>query len=62
MFPDSHALSNDIAVNPGHWTVDMRTDALEPARLNSPSLKVQHETLTAHITHLYAPHPCASAQ
>ncbi|CAK0758388.1 hypothetical protein CVIRNUC_002616 [Coccomyxa viridis] len=30
----------DHIVNPGHWTVDMRTDALEPARLDSPSLKV----------------------
>ena len=28
------------AVNPGHWTVDMRTDALEPAKLDSPTLKV----------------------
>ena len=30
----------DKIVNPGHWTVDMRTDALEPANLNSPNLKV----------------------
>ena len=28
------------AVNPGHWTEDMRTDALEPAQLNDSSLKV----------------------
>jgi hypothetical protein len=28
------------AVNPGHWTVDMRTEALEPAQLDDPSLKV----------------------
>ena len=46
LFPDGVILSHCIAVNPGHWTVDMRTDALEPARLDSPSLKVQHETLT----------------
>lgn len=30
----------DYVVNPGHWTVDMRTEALEPAQLNSPELKV----------------------
>ncbi len=30
----------DHIVNPGHWTVDMRTDALEPAKLDSPNLKV----------------------
>lgn len=30
----------DHIVNPGHWTVDMRTEALEPAQLNSPDLKV----------------------
>lgn len=30
----------DHIVNPGHWTVDMRTDALEPARLDNPNLKV----------------------
>ena len=46
LFPDGVILSHCIAVNPGHWTVDMRTDALEPARLDSPSLNVQHETLT----------------
>ena len=28
------------AVNPGHWTVDMRTEALEPAKLDNPKLKV----------------------
>ena len=27
-------------VNPGHWTVDMRDDALEPAKLDDPGLKV----------------------
>ena len=31
----------DHIVNPGHWTVDMRTDALEPAQLDSPDLKVR---------------------
>ena len=30
----------DHIVNPGHWTIDMRTDALEPAKLDDPSLKV----------------------
>ncbi len=29
------------AVNPGHWTVDMRDDALEPAKLDDPGLKVR---------------------
>jgi len=30
----------DHIVNPGHWTEDMREDALEPAKLDSPDLKV----------------------
>eukprot|EP00803_Ostreobium_quekettii_P009657 evm.model.scf_1951EXC.6 EVM.evm.TU.scf_1951EXC.6 scf_1951EXC:29810-30594(+) len=30
----------DKIVNPGHWTEDMRDDALEPAKLGSPNLKV----------------------
>eukprot|EP00803_Ostreobium_quekettii_P003045 evm.model.scf_723.2 EVM.evm.TU.scf_723.2 scf_723:8387-14026(+) len=30
----------DKIVNPGHWTVDMRDDALLPANLDSPELKV----------------------
>lgn len=30
----------DYIVNPGHWTVDMRDEALEPAMLNDSSLKV----------------------
>jgi MPBQ/MSBQ methyltransferase len=30
----------DHIVNPGHWTEDMREDALQPAQLNKPSLKV----------------------
>ena len=30
----------DYIVNPGHWTVDMRTEALEPAQLGDPTLKV----------------------
>ncbi len=27
-------------VNPGHWTEDMREDALQPAKLDDRSLKV----------------------
>lgn len=27
-------------VNPGHWTEDMRTDALSVAQLDNPNLKV----------------------
>lgn len=30
----------DHIINPGHWTVDMREDALEPADLNDPNLTV----------------------
>ncbi|KAI8474823.1 MAG: plant-type MPBQ/MSBQ methyltransferase [Monoraphidium minutum] len=30
----------DSIVNPGHWTEEMREDALEPAQLDSPDLKV----------------------
>lgn len=30
----------DVIVNPGHWTEDMRADALQPAQLDSPDLKV----------------------
>lgn len=30
----------DHIVNPGHWTTDMRDDALIPANLNSADLKV----------------------
>ncbi|KAJ9512537.1 hypothetical protein QJQ45_018959 [Haematococcus lacustris] len=30
----------DSIVNPGHWTEDMREDALQPALLNDPNLKV----------------------
>lgn len=30
----------DTIVNPGHWTEDMRTDALSVAELNNPNLKV----------------------
>ncbi|PNH02392.1 inner envelope membrane protein, chloroplastic [Tetrabaena socialis] len=30
----------DHIVNPGHWTEDMRTDALVPAKLDDPNLKV----------------------
>ncbi len=31
----------DTIVNPGHWTEDMRTDALTVAELNDPNLKVR---------------------
>lgn len=31
----------DKVVNPGHWTEDMREDALSVAKLDSPSLKVR---------------------
>ena len=31
----------DTVVNPGHWTEDMRTDALSVAELNSPTLKAR---------------------
>ena len=31
----------DYIVNPGHWTVDMRDEALEPALLNDRNLKVR---------------------
>ncbi len=34
----------DKVVNPGHWTIDMRTDALEPAKLQDPNLKVSFTT------------------
>jgi MPBQ/MSBQ methyltransferase len=30
----------DHILNPGHWTEDMRTDALVPAKLDNPDLKV----------------------
>jgi len=30
----------DYIVNPGHWTTDMREDALSVAQLDSPDLKV----------------------
>lgn len=30
----------DHIVNPGHWTEDMRTDALAPAQLDDPNFKV----------------------
>lgn len=30
----------DHVINPGHWTEDMRDDALEPAELNSRNLSV----------------------
>lgn len=29
----------DHIVNPGHWTIPMRDDALTPAQLDSPDLK-----------------------
>ena len=34
------SLVYDHIVNPGHWTVDMRDDALEPAQLNDRDLSV----------------------
>jgi MPBQ/MSBQ methyltransferase len=30
----------DKIVNPGHWTEDMRDEALQPAKLDSPDLDV----------------------
>jgi len=30
----------DYIVNPGHWTTDMRTEALQPAQLDNPNLTV----------------------
>ena len=39
----------DHIVNPGHWTVDMRNDALEPAKLDDPTLKVTQLPMPAHI-------------
>ena len=33
----------DTIVNPGHWTEDMRTDALSVAQLDDPNLKVGAE-------------------
>ncbi len=30
----------DHIVNPGHWTIPMRDEALTPAQLDSPDLKV----------------------
>eukprot|EP00245_Coleochaete_scutata_P006148 TRINITY_DN20329_c0_g1_i1.p1 TRINITY_DN20329_c0_g1~~TRINITY_DN20329_c0_g1_i1.p1 ORF type:complete len:397 (+),score=57.65 TRINITY_DN20329_c0_g1_i1:60-1193(+) len=30
----------DTVINPGHWTEDMRDDALEPAGLDNPNLRV----------------------
>jgi MPBQ/MSBQ methyltransferase len=30
----------DYIVNPGHWTVDMRAEALAPAKLDSAALRV----------------------
>lgn len=35
----------DHIVNPGHWTKDMRDDALAPANLDSADLKVRLDTL-----------------
>lgn len=39
----------DHIVNPGHWTIDMRTDALEPARLDDPNLKAR----VTHVSHTH---------
>lgn len=38
----------DHIVNPGHWTIDMRTDALEPAKLDDPTLKACPQEPCAH--------------
>ena len=40
------SLVYDVIVNPGHWTVDMRTDALVPAELDDPDLKVRPVNMT----------------
>lgn len=42
----------DYIVNPGHWTVDMREDALEPALLSDPSLKVFNSITGLSASHL----------
>uniref|UniRef100_A0A7C9D0K3 2-methyl-6-phytyl-1,4-hydroquinone methyltransferase n=1 Tax=Opuntia streptacantha TaxID=393608 RepID=A0A7C9D0K3_OPUST len=34
------SLVYDHIINPGHWTEDMRDEALEPAKLDNPNLKV----------------------
>ena len=43
----------DHIVNPGHWTVDMRNEALEPAKLDDPSLKVRTCMHASLISRLY---------
>lgn len=35
----------DTIVNPPHWNEDMRTDALEPAKLDKPDLEVRGVSL-----------------
>lgn len=40
----------DKIVNPGHWTEDMRDEALKPAKLDSPDLKVRFELARICIT------------
>lgn len=52
----------DHIVNPGHWTVDMRTDALEPAKLDDPALKVDtyRTSPPLHSKRYQAVHVCLS--
>lgn len=38
----------DHIVNPGHWTKDMREDALVPAKLDDPNLQVRSLLCTQH--------------
>jgi hypothetical protein len=40
----------DHIVNPGHWTEDMRTDALSVAKIDSPDLKVSGIISLDHTT------------
>ncbi|KAJ8513602.1 hypothetical protein OPV22_004036 [Ensete ventricosum] len=37
----------DHVLNPGHWTEDMRDEALEPADLHDPGLKSPHQLAKA---------------
>ena len=39
-----------IAVNPGHWTEDMREDALSVAELSDPNLKVRTDILCFEVS------------
>lgn len=46
----------DHIVNPGHWTKDMREDALEVAQLDDPNLQVRSTVATALRARPGAPH------